>query len=63
MASKHLSEDEIKYVISADSSKAQQELHSLGKSTAQLRREESARRKTMIELETTGQKTLHSIKG
>lgn len=56
MASKHLSEDEIKYVISADSSKAQQELHSLGKSTAQLRREESARRKTMIELEATGQK-------
>jgi len=56
MASKHLSEDEIKYVISADSSKAQQELHSLGKSTAQLRREESARRKAMIELEATGQK-------
>lgn len=56
MASKHLSEDEIKYVISADSSKAQQELHNLGKSTAQLRREESARRKAMIELEATGQK-------
>ena len=30
MAGKHLSEDEIKYVISADSSKAQQGLHKLG---------------------------------
>lgn len=56
MANKHLSEDEIKYVISADSSKAQQELHLLGKSTAALRREEKARRSAMIELEATGKK-------
>ena len=56
MANKHLSEDEIKYVISADSSKAQQELHQLGKSTAALRREEKARRSAMIELEATGKK-------
>ncbi|WP_028897844.1 2-oxoacid:ferredoxin oxidoreductase subunit delta [Prevotella sp. HUN102] len=56
MAGKHLSEDEIKYVISADSSKAQQELHQLGKSTAALRREEKARRSAMIELEATGKK-------
>ena len=56
MANKHLSEDEIKYVISADSSRAQQELHKLGKSTAALRREEKARRSAMIELEATGKK-------
>lgn len=56
MANKHLSEDEIKYVISADSSRAQQELHKLGKSTADLRREEKARRNAMIELEATGKK-------
>lgn len=56
MAGKHLSEDEIKYVISADSSKAQQELHKLGKSTAVLRREEKARRSAMIELEASGKK-------
>lgn len=56
MAGKHLSEDEIKYVISADSSKAQQQLHQLGKSTAALRREEKARRSAMIELEASGKK-------
>lgn len=56
MAGKHLSEDEIKYVISADSSKAQQELHELSKVTKNLRREEKARRSAMIELEATGQK-------
>lgn len=56
MAGKHLSEDEIKYTISADTSNAQKELHQLGKSTAALRREEKARRSAMIELESTGQK-------
>lgn len=56
MAGKHLSEDQIKYVITADSSRAQQELHKLSKSTAELRKEEKARRSAMIELEATGQK-------
>ena len=56
MAKKHLSEDEIRYVISADSSKAQQALHQLGKSTASLRREEKARRQALIEMEATGKK-------
>lgn len=56
MANKHLSEDEIKYVISAETSQAQQELHKLGKSTAALRREEKARRSAMIELEAIGKK-------
>lgn len=62
MAGKHLSEDEIKYVISADSSAAQQELHKLGKSTAALRREEKARRSAMIELEATGKKNSEQYK-
>ena len=56
MAKKHLSEDEIKYIISADSSKAQQAIHQLGKSTASLRREEKARRSALIEMEATGKK-------
>ena len=56
MANKHLSEDEIKYVISAETSKAQQEIHKLGKETASLRKEEKARRQAMIELEAAGKK-------
>ena len=56
MAKKHLSEDEIKYIISADYSKAQQAIHQLGKSTASLRREEKARRSALIEMEATGKK-------
>lgn len=56
MAGKHLSEDEIRYVVTAETSEAQQHLHQLGKATAALRREEKARRKEMIDLESTGQK-------
>lgn len=56
MAKKHLSEDEIKYVISADSSKAQQAIHQLAKSTESLRKEEKARRQALIEMEATGKK-------
>lgn len=56
MAKKHLSEDEIKYVISADSSKAQQAIHQLAKSTESLRKEEKARRSALIEMEATGKK-------
>lgn len=56
MAKKHLSEDEIKYVISAESSKAQEEIHQLTKETKKLRSEERERKKTMIELEAQGKK-------
>lgn len=53
---KHLSEDEIKYVISASTSKAQQELHELQKSTNLLKKEEKDRRTQMIEMEAEGKK-------
>lgn len=53
---KHLSEDEIKYIVSAETSKAQQEIHSLTKATSTLRKEERERRKAMIELEAQGKK-------
>lgn len=53
---RHLSEDEIKYIVSAETSKAQQEIHSLTKATSTLRKEERERRKAMIELEAQGKK-------
>ena len=56
MAKKHLSEDEIKLIISGDSSKLQEELHKLTKETKDLRREEHERRKAMVELEAQGKK-------
>ncbi|WP_255469813.1 hypothetical protein [Bacteroides hominis] len=54
--SKHLSEDEIKYIVSAETSKAQKEIHELTKKTASLKKEERERRKAMIELEAQGKK-------
>lgn len=54
--SKHLSEDEIKYIVSAETSKAQQEIHALTKATSTLKKEERERRKAMIELEAQGKK-------
>lgn len=56
MAKKHLSEDEIKLIISGDSSKLQEELHTLTKETKALKKEESERRKAMVELEAQGKK-------
>ena len=56
MAKKHLSEDEIKLIISGDSSRLQEELHNLTKETKDLRREERERRKAMVELEAQGKK-------
>lgn len=62
MASKHLSEDEIKYVINADSSKAQQELHKLEKETSSLRTEEKRRKSAMVDLEAAGKKNTEEYK-
>ncbi|HCJ27466.1 MAG TPA: hypothetical protein DHW41_21940 [Bacteroides ovatus] len=59
---KHLSEDEIKYIVSAETSKAQQEIHSLTKATSTLKKEERERRKAMIELEAQGKKIRKSIR-
>lgn len=38
MAKKHLSEDEIKYIVSADSSTAQKEIHALTQETKELKK-------------------------
>ena len=56
MASKHLSEDHIQYVVDVKTSKAQQELHQLERATADLRKEMKARQNTMLELEAAGKK-------
>lgn len=56
MGKKHLSEDEIKYIVSAESSQAQRDIHELTKATKQLNKEEKARRTAMIELEAQGKK-------
>ncbi len=56
MAKKHLSEDEIKLIISGDSSSFQEELHTLTKETKALKKEEAERRKAMVELEAQGKK-------
>lgn len=62
MAKKHLSEDEIKYIVSTETSKAQQDIHELTKATKQLKKEEKERRTAMIELEAQGKKTSSSYK-
>ena len=56
MGKKHLSEDEIKYIVSAESSQAQREIHELTKATKELKKEEKERRTAMIELEAQGKK-------
>lgn len=62
MAKKHLSEDEIKLIISGDSSKLQEELHTLTKETKALKKEEAERRKAMVELEAQGKRTRKTIR-
>ncbi|MEG1006524.1 MAG: hypothetical protein RSO15_09635 [Bacteroides sp.] len=56
MANKRISEDEIKYIISAESDRAQKAIHELTKKTKELQKEERARKTAMIELETQGKK-------
>ncbi len=56
MAKKHLSEDEIKLIISGDSTELQESLHKLTKETKELRKEEKERRKAMVDLEAQGKK-------
>lgn len=56
MGKKHLSEDKIQYMVSADSSEAQKEIHDLIKVTKELKKEEKERRTAMIELEAQGKK-------
>lgn len=62
MSKKHLSEDEIKYIVSAETGKAQQEIHALAKETKNLKKEENARRKAMVDLESQGKKNSKEYK-
>jgi hypothetical protein len=53
---KHISEDEIKYIVDVESAKAQQEIRKLEKATGDLRAENKRRLDQMIKLEATGEK-------
>ena len=53
---KHISEDEIKYIVDVESSKAQQEIRKLEKSTGDLRAENKRRLDQLIRLEAAGKK-------
>lgn len=55
-SSKHISQDEIQYIVDVESSKAQQEIHKLEKASASLRAENKARLKQLIEWESQGKK-------
>lgn len=52
--SKHLSEDEIKYIISLNTSKAQEEIHKLTKANKDLQKQNDLVSKTMVDLEAKG---------
>ena len=60
--SKHISEDEIKYIVDVESSKAQQEIHKLEKSTGDLRAENKRRLDQLIKLEAAGKKESQQYK-
>ncbi|DBA55468.1 SHOCT domain-containing protein [Porphyromonas gingivalis] len=53
-----LSEDEIKFILSVDSTRAQREVHKLTQANKELTKANEVRRKKMIELETLGRKGL-----
>lgn len=54
--SKHISQDEIQYIVDVESSKAQQEIHKLEKESSKLRSENKQRLNQMIQLEAQGKK-------
>lgn len=62
MANQRMQEDNIKYVVSAETAKAQQEIHKLSQETKDLAKEERARRQAMIELEAQGKKNTTEYK-
>ncbi len=59
---KHISEDEIKYIVDVESAKAQQEIHKIEKSSASLRTENKRRLDQMIKLEAQGKKESQTYK-
>lgn len=62
MSQKHLSEDEIKYIISAETTKAQKDIYALSKATKELKQQQRERLKSMIELEAQGKKESDAYK-
>lgn len=56
MAKKNLSEDEIKYIVTAETSKAQKEIHELSKENKELATANRKRLDTLVELEAQGKK-------
>ena len=59
---KHISEDEIKYIVDVESAKAQQEIRKLEKATGDLRAENKRRLDQMIKLEAAGKKESQQYK-
>lgn len=59
---KHLSEDEIKYVVTAETNEAQKNIFQLEKKVKDLTKEEKDRRSQMIELEARGKKNTKAYK-
>ena len=59
---KKLNEDEIKWILSVESSKAQQEIHKLTKANRELNKTNKERRELMRELEAQGEKESDAYK-
>ena len=59
---KKLSEDEIKWILSVESTKAQQEIHKLTKANKELNTENNRRKKLLTELEAAGKKESEEYK-
>ena len=62
MANKHISEDEIKYIVDVESSKAQKEIYLLEQQSKKLRSENKARLAQLIQLEAAGKKETDTYK-
>lgn len=62
MANKHISEDEIKYIVDVESSKAQKEIYQLEQQSKKLRSENKARLAQLIQLEAAGKKETDTYK-
>lgn len=62
MSSKHLSQDEIEYVVDVKTAKAQQAIHKLETQSASLRNENKQRLQQMIKLEASGKKETEQYK-
>ena len=62
MSNKHLSQDEIQYVVDVKTAKAQQAIHKLETQSASLRNENKQRLQQMIKLEASGKKETEQYK-